>query len=467
MKWLLSPGLRVAIFVVFTTGIVAGMALRVTNDPSWKGPTRRAWFYVEDASGLQSRSMVMMGGMRVGVIKKIILERDRAKVFVVVEDQAVITTSTRVEIRPDGILGDKHVELVAGNFADPALPNDAQIADVEDRASVDRLIIQVTRISKAVAQVAENFKQAVNGNVGKPLGRILRDLDHLTSDLAHLTQTKKGEMGEIVEGVHAITRTLNGLLSGKGNNDMIASLKTAMKSIQKVEKSIQNLEAITGKINGGSGTIGKLVNDEETVSEVMETVSTVNAYLDEINKLQTTYDFHSQYLGTGAGYKTTIGILIEPGPDRFYELGVAYDPVGVNEATLANTDGNPQNPNVHQSIRFEDALRFNVLFGKRFGNWSVKAGLLESSAGGAIDYSIAKGRFDVMVEALSFPNTNLRATLKGEVWKGLYAYGGVDDIFDQKHRFGPFIGLGYSINSEDLKVLLAAVTYQEIPNSHN
>ena len=56
-----------------------------------------------------------MAGIDVGIIKDIKLQNGKARVQMVIKSDVPITRSARIEIRPNGILGDKFVEVVAGD----------------------------------------------------------------------------------------------------------------------------------------------------------------------------------------------------------------------------------------------------------------------------------------------------------------------------------------------------------------
>jgi phospholipid/cholesterol/gamma-HCH transport system substrate-binding protein len=142
-----SPEFKVGALVLIVATIIAGMSLKVSNDPTYMGSAKEAWFYIDDASGLVKASGVRMAGIQVGVIKDIKLEHGQARVEMILENEVPVTKSARIEIRPNGILGDKHVEIVSGDPRDPPLRSGEQILVVDDRASVDRLIGEVSKIT--------------------------------------------------------------------------------------------------------------------------------------------------------------------------------------------------------------------------------------------------------------------------------------------------------------------------------
>ena len=465
MTWLQAPEFKVGLMVLIVAGIIAGMSLRVSNDPSYLGNSKEAWFYIDDASGLVKNSGVRMAGINVGIIKEIRLENGQARIEMVLEGATPVTKSARIEIRPNGILGDKHIEIISGDPRDPPLRSGEQILVVDDRASVDRLISEVSKITKSLSGVAENIRSATEGDEDKPLGRIISNLEQITKNLAVLSTERKDQIGEIVDDIHEITGTINGIVNEKGPDGLKASLQEAVKSLRKIEGTIKNVEEITSKINRGDGTIGKLVNDEQTIEEVNNAVASINNLLDAGSKMQTSIDFHSHYLfnATAAGAaKSYLSLRVQPGLDRYYEIGLVDDPVGVTERTVTTTT--PENPaggstTIREDKRFQNRVKINALFAKNFYDFTVKGGIIENSGGVGADYHLFKRKVRLSVEAFDFADLNLRASLRYSIFHGIYITGGGEDLVSKNGRASAFAGAGLFLTNDDLKLLMTKVPF--------
>src|SRR3712207_5541430 len=108
-----TPEFKVGLLVLIVSGVIATLSLRVSENPQGLGGTRTAWFLLEDASGLIEKSNVKMAGINVGIIRKISLQNGEARIDMTLNSDIPLTRSARIEIRPNGILGDKHVEIIA------------------------------------------------------------------------------------------------------------------------------------------------------------------------------------------------------------------------------------------------------------------------------------------------------------------------------------------------------------------
>lgn len=454
-----SPEFKVGLLVLIVSGIIATMSLKVSENPSYLGTSKRAWFYIDDASGLVKNSAVRMAGINVGIIKDIKLENGEARVEMVLQGDLPLTKSARIEIRPNGILGDKHVELISGDPRDPPLRDNEQILVVDDRASVDRLIAEVSKITKSLSAVAENIKSATEGDADKPLGRIVNNIETITRDLAELTTQRKGQVGQIIENLKETTDTINDLINDESDEGFKAAFKDALKSLKRIEGSLKNVEEITGKINRGEGTIGKLVNDETTVEELNTAIQGVNNFLDASSKLQTAVDFNSYYLAGSQGSKSILGLRLQPGLDRYYELGVVDDARGVVENTTTKTTTDGTVTNAREEKRFENRLKFNALMAKNFYDFSVKGGIIENTGGVGLDYYLLRRKLRLSLEAFDFSRMNLRATAKYNIFHGIYLTGGGEDLANKSGRASGFVGAGLFLTNDDLKLLVSRLPF--------
>lgn len=454
-----APEFKVGLLVLIVSGLIATMSIKVSNDPAGLGSTKNAHFFMDDASGLVRNSNIRMAGIPVGMIKDIKLENGMARVEVVVKGDTPMTKSARVEIRPNGILGDKFVEIIGGDVRDPPLRSGDQIMVVDDRASVDRLIGEISKITKSIAQVADNIKAATEGDKDKPLGRIVDNIEKLTTDLATLSAERKDDMGEIIANLRETTDTINNLVNDETDDGFKAAWTDALKSLKKIEGTLANVEEITGKINRGEGTIGKLVNDAETAEELNTAISGINNLLDTSNRLQTSFDYHTNVLAKTGEAKSFINLRLQPGVDRYYEFGIVDDATGLRERARISTTTNGNESITIENRNFPDRVRINALFAKNYWNVTLKGGIIENSGGFGVDYYLLRRDLRLSVEAFELANFQLRATARYNFWSGLYVTAGGEDLASQTGNASAFIGGGLFLTNDDLKILLSRMPF--------
>jgi phospholipid/cholesterol/gamma-HCH transport system substrate-binding protein len=129
---------------------------------------------------------------------------------------------------------------------------------------------------------------------------------------------------------------------------------------------MKNIEEITDKINSGKGTIGKLINDEKTVDELNTAIQGVSEFVGTASKTTTHLDFHTEYLGDVGEAKSYLGVRLQPGLDRYYELQIVDDPKGVVKETTTETTTGGTTTVEDEKKTYKNKIKFTALFCKKF-----------------------------------------------------------------------------------------------------
>lgn len=455
MSLLQAAEFKVGILVLAVAGLIAFMSMRVSDDTTFLGRSNEAWFLLKDASGLVKGSAVKSAGISVGVIKNISLQDGMARVDLTLNPDNPLYVSASVEIKAQGILGDKHVSISPGSPTDPPLPRGGQILNVKDSGSLDTLVASISEITGSLKETAQALREAVteDGTRKHVLGRIVQNIEVITADLSQITTENKGKISEIISQVGNITESLDDLLNDQGEDSLKEKLQ---QTVARLDSAMKNVDEITGKINRGEGTIGRLINDEDTIEELNTAIEGVNGFLDTAGKIQTGLDFHSHYLGQLDLTKTTIGIRIQPGLDRFYYIGVVDDPAGVVETVDTETSGSTSS-NITEVKTYRNRVKFTLLYAKNFYDFTVKGGLIENAGGLGFEYRFLRDQLNFSLEAFEFSNLNLRAQVRYNIWKGIYVMGGMSDILNKQDKQSSYLGAGLLLTNDDLKLLMTSM----------
>lgn len=456
MKLLDAPKLKVGIFTIAIIGIIAYMAIRVGDNPHLLTGGQKTFFVIPDAGGLVKGSQVKMSGIPVGIIRDIKLHQGQAKIEVTVSNDSPLTASAIVRIKSQGILGDKYVDIYPGSPTDPVLANGEQILKVEDQGSLDQVIGQVSQIAEQVKVVSSNLAEAVsdNGTNKHIIGRVMLNIEKLTADISEITSDNKQQISQIVGQLNRVTKSLDDILNEPGDKGLKYRLQVAM---ERLDNSLKNIEEITGKINNGEGTIGRLVSDESTADKVDSTLDGIETLFGAITTLQTSLDFRSDYLTDIGGARTMVGVKLQPGIDRHYYLGIVDDPTGVVETIDRRLTTGGNSVLTTEETTFKNKIKFNLWFAKSFHDLTIRAGLIESSGGLALDYLFWNDKIQWSVELLEFSQLNVRTFVQYRFWRGLYANVGYQDLLGRAGKQSGFLGVGLLLTNDDLIVLMSSL----------
>lgn len=456
-----TPEFKVGALVVIVSTLIGVMSLKVNEGPGLFSRQKHFWFEIPDAGGLIENSAVKSSGIKVGVIEKIELaEHGGARIRISVNGDLKLRKSGAIELRSDGILGDRHVELLLGSTQDELLESGEQILSAKESGSLNAMMKEVGKITESLSSLAQTLNKAASsqGDRETTIGRIILNIEKLTADIAQMTGENKEKIGDIVDNVHGITDQLNKFINDESPEGFKAGWEKAVASLHRIDNTLKNFEEISGKINRGEGTIGRLVNDEDTVEKLNSVLDGANDFIGGAGTLETSVDFHSEFLADADLTKSYLNVKIQPGLDRYYLLGIVDDPRGVVEETRTETSGTTTG-DITEIKTFKNEIKFNAIFAKTFYNFTLRGGLMESAGGVGFDYNMFSQRLVFSVDAFDFDDVNLRAYLRFNVFKGIYLTGGGDYLSDSDLR-SSFIGAGLFITNDDLKMLASKVSLQ-------
>jgi phospholipid/cholesterol/gamma-HCH transport system substrate-binding protein len=157
--------------------------------------------------------------------------------------------------------------------------------------------------------------------------------------------------------------------------------------------------------------------------------------------------------------KSYLQLRLQPREDKYYLFEVVYDPRGATTNQQVSVEStNPNDPPVYFERRTitTNAARFSVQFAQRFGAFTGRFGIKESTGGAGLDLNLFDDRFELQQDLYGFGEVVLpryRLSLGYEFVKRLWLLGGSDDILSSARR-DYFVGLQLRFNDEDLKTIL-------------
>jgi phospholipid/cholesterol/gamma-HCH transport system substrate-binding protein len=447
-SWISSPEFKVGFFVVLVSTLVGGMAMRLAEGPGIFTGTNTYYFRAESAGGLIPNSAVKMAGIKIGIIDKILLEDGRARIVISLDGDTKLTDSTTATLKADGILGDKHVEIIPGKSGDVLLPSGSEIKLAAGKGGVDDVMAEVSRVAKSMNDLLNMLnKAAQDADDSTAIGRIMGNIEDLTADLSEITGENKGKLAEILDRIRNLSKNVDTYINEE--------------TLSRVDRSLKNIEDITAKVNKGEGTLGRLINDEQTVEELNSAISSVNKFLGGANKLETSIDFHSEFLSASSTTKSFIGIKLQPGLDRYYEIQAIDDPEGTRRSTLTRTsvNGGPEET-FEETTDYRNKLKITAIFAKNFWDLTLKGGIIESAGGFGFDYYFLNRQLRFSAEFFNLEEMQIRTFVRYNLFKGAYVIAGGDNLLGNEGEVAsPFFGAGLFITNDDLKLLASRLAF--------
>ena len=118
----MSSTAKLGAFVLAALVIVGFFIMRIERIKLGAGAGQRVQAAFPSVAGLDEKAPVRVAGVRVGVVEKIALQRDRALVTLQVDRSLKLHQGARAAVRMLGMLGDQYVEIDLGPADAPLLP---------------------------------------------------------------------------------------------------------------------------------------------------------------------------------------------------------------------------------------------------------------------------------------------------------------------------------------------------------
>ena len=501
----MSKEAKVGIFVLLGIMVLTYFTFRISKLGGIAGKGYNLTVDFETAAGLEPKANVKMAGVPVGKVEEIRLVGNNARLVLRIDEGVKIPVDSVATIQTQGLLGEKYVEILPGKDTSRMLPSGGRMVNTIPPANLDEIIRKVSEISedlrkftqtlsqtlgteegrKAVSDIIRNvqtttevLKTVIAGNEER-LNRILANVDTLSADLKEISSANKEDLRATIANLRSFSDTLKTEGPGLARNLQVMSEQVSGvlgENRENIRESIENLKAasakldntldsasrVLAKIERGEGTLGKLVTDNTTINTLNESLEGVNRYIRKRESLKTFLDYHFEYQTESSEFKHYANLRLQPSADKYYLLGIVDDPRGKfssSETTITTTPGGTVTT---QQESYSKDLTFTALVAKRFSDFTVRGGVMESTGGMGIDYHLMKDRLIIGVDAFDFTRKDQPPHLKVfgnyDIVKNLFITGGVDDVLnDEKNLRTLFFGFGIKFEDEDLKTVLGAV----------
>lgn len=477
-----TTAVKVGVFAVVT--VAAGLLIfRFVNKAAGSGDGYVVYALTRDASGIAKHSQVRIAGIPVGSIEGVRLEGDRARVDIRMNPDVPLyqdATATKVA---SSLLGEYYLGLSAGTEGRTKLKDGDRIMVVIEATSTDQLIRELNEIAKDVKLVTSSLAESVGTDQGKQdIKATLSNLAQVTEALnqtvrenrqsirnilvtvENITQKSGPEVERILENVRVSTQEIRELMAKSENGaakpgEVRQIIDKVNRASDSLESALKNIDNVSGRLDRGEGTLGRLTKDEKLINEVEGVAENVGEFVGGLSRLQTIVALRTDYQFLASGVKAYVELRLQPSEDKYYLVEIINDPHGLTRYEQVDVDStNPNDPPHYREIRqvTTNSLRFSLQFAQSFGPFTGRWGIKESTGGVGLDVLLFEKRFELKQDLFGFGEVVLprwRVSLGYEFVNRLWLIGGVDQILSDTSR-DYFVGAQLKFNDEDLKTIL-------------
>lgn len=502
----------VGLFILIAIGIFLYLSINIRAIRLDRDQYHTYKAYFDDTSGLAVKAPVKIAGVEVGWVEEIKLLADgKAELMMRLHKNIKLAKNAYAMIRQDGLIGVKNLEIDPG---DPStgflIPGSALAMPGKTPASVGELLDQFRDIATTIQDIASSVKNVFATRQGEDNMRLaLNSIAKASDRIADFSVILQRTMSKNEDNINYIVSDLR---------DSVSSLKETIPSIRKDisslshnigdasqhageafehfgDAAIQGRETfreagqVVEKINTGKGTIGKLINEDETYYDLKKTIRGFKDYVGKTTGLMLGVDMHSESMLRETNSKGYFELRLRPNSDFFYLLQLVADENGsISRENIYreyyDDKGNQLKPSTlpiplddkleyayrtYRTVQKKNDILFGLQFGKRFDRLALRMGLFEGTFGFGVDYYVPlptdKVHWITTLEAydlrgirrLNDSRPHVKWLNKAFFLKNLYTTFGLDDIYS-KRSVNPFIGGGIRFNDDDLKYFLSSLS---------
>ncbi len=470
-----------------------------------------------DASGIRWKTRVQINGLDVGKIggiehKRLDDGRLVARVTVRILHEYEVYQDATLKKAAESLLGDFRLDLDPGNQNAGQLKPGGVIGRVQSVSDMDAIQSELKYVAANVKEITSSFKRVLSGPeaegsieaifkrvenslaaletttrvVAGSLERnddnidaILTDVRSFTGNLASTTGTQ-GDITQITSNLASLSSRLD-LLAARmseavyGEAGGEASDSPLRQSIDNLTASVAHLNSIVRKVDDGTGTVGRLINDPSISEKVEETLDSTNELFGGISRLETEVELRSEFdvpfqSGSdqaGTGIKNILGIAIKPRPDKSYIIEAVADHRGrqnreVIRETVTGGDNDATEIKETYTTNY-NVLKFSAQFAKRYYFATLRFGIIENTGGLGLNLHALNDSLELRLDAFDFERRfldtgsvrppRLRGTFLYEFFDHVWLQAGVDDPFNADLAQW-FLGGALRFTDEDLKTLM-------------
>lgn len=440
--------IRVGAFVLIALALL-GFAWAWTYDGV--RPTERSYRVsseVTTADGLWIGTPVRIAGVEIGSVAEIGLTKTGTRADLQLDIRAgyPLPADSTVELRSSGMLGDRFVAVVPGT-AQTALKPGAILKEGGAAFDMDAIGRQAQTLASELQVSADSIGEILaKEETRRNVEQTIADLAKLSEMLVAVAARNQAHIDAMVGHTRHLTMVTDRLVTA-ASPQVQAELDAVKEATTKLNAVLANLEGITGRIDGGEGTLGALVRERDLVDKLDATLVSTTAAMDGVTGV----------LGGGepSGWRAdvwTTGRVFLSGEDGVRTGGTLGAELGMSPEMWVSAEViAPPSPRFSQP-------RASVQAHRRWGPAAIHAGMKESAEGIGGSLFLAQDRIRLQADAFDFLGRladrppgmpNLRLGVRAEPLRYLWLEAAAEEVLLGIDASAPqaWVGLGVHLAS--------------------
>lgn len=263
--------------------------------------TNKFYGIYKNIDNLLESNPVVINGYKVGHVSNVDFNNKTLEltVEITVQQSIDVPVNSVMRIINSDLIGSKAIELVLGDSL--LLAKDGQFLETDQDESFSQAIAGVLNpLTKRINSVLGEIDTAVSGadleTTLTDASLALRSFKETADKLNNLLDGKDEHITSILENIESTSQDLKGI--SPKIDSVVTQLEQTSAELAKIEFSetvakinelVLELNKTTKAINGGEGSLGKLLNEDELYNHLDSTIQQLNSLLLDIEKYPSRY----------------------------------------------------------------------------------------------------------------------------------------------------------------------------------
>lgn len=240
----------------------------------------------DDIQGLGASTPIYADGYKVGTVDAVDFNYSQSgpiKVKVDIDKNLRIPKGSQAEIEKD-LMGNLQVNLLLANNPRERIETGGIIPGAVNAGAMGKAAEMIPEIQKMLPKL-DSILASVNALLADPaLAATLHNAQTITNNLTVSTRELNTLMAGLNKQVPGMVNRANGVLDNTNRlTSNLASLDV-QGTLDKVNKTLENAQAFTDKLNNGKGSLGLLMNDTQLYDNMNATMRNADSLVIDLKQ---------------------------------------------------------------------------------------------------------------------------------------------------------------------------------------
>lgn len=235
---------------------------------------------------LKAGDDVRMAGVKIGVVSTTRLTGRQAEAVLLIEESVQIARDSKATIAMAGLLGSNYVSIDLGNES-AGFFNDGEMLNAIDSPDLNAVIAQMGEIGKKIDDALRQFSGALGG--GEAGGGLLAKVDGMVEEnrlrIGEITTNLQDITGKVNRGEGTLGKLIN---DEAGFERLISAVDEIKAAATETKTFISSAQGIIEQVKSGEGTLGALLYDSEAGANIKIVAKNLREISDKLNQGQGT-----------------------------------------------------------------------------------------------------------------------------------------------------------------------------------